>query len=122
MCLTLGSGMVTVTSMLRISAAQHVLDALGNAERRQLLVFLRHGALSVGTLASKLPISRPAVSRHLRVLERAGLVRHTASGTHNLYTLDPSGFSSATDWLTSFWNEAEARFRLVAENLPERRP
>lgn len=93
------------------------LDALGNAVRRELVHRLADGPLSVGELASGLPISRPAVSRHLAVLKRAGLVTDRTAGTARLYALDQSGFAATRQWLENFWSEAEVRFRLVAENL-----
>ena len=92
------------------------LDALGNAERRRLVRALADGAKSVGELAAAFPISRPAVSRHLAQLERAGLVTHHADGTRNIYVLDAAGLEATAAWLTSFWDEAEARLKLLAEN------
>ena len=92
------------------------LEALGNAERRGLIRALSDGPRSVGELAENLPISRPAVSRHLRLLEAAGLVAHSAQGTRNVYRLDSGGLQATAEWLTGFWDEAEARLRLVAEN------
>lgn len=92
------------------------LDALGNPERRRLLRALAGGPQSVGELAAEFPISRPAVSRHLAQLERAGLVTHTAEGTRNVYALNPAGLTETAAWLTGFWDEAEARLRLLAEN------
>lgn len=92
------------------------LDALGNAERRKLVLALSAGPRSVGDLAAELPISRPAVSRHLALLERANLVAHRAEGTRNVYFLDKAGLEATASWLTRFWDEAEARLRLVAEN------
>ena len=92
------------------------LEALGNAERRKLVRALADGPKSVGALAECFPISRPAVSRHLAQLERAGLVAHRAEGTRNLYVLDRAGLEATTAWLNRFWDEAEARLRLVAEN------
>jgi DNA-binding transcriptional ArsR family regulator len=104
--------------MLRKAALpDEALEALGNAERRRLLQLLAGGPMSVGDLAAGGTISRPAVSRHLKVLEGAKLVRHEAAGTRNLYTLDQHGFAATAAWLNGFWDEAEARFRLVAENL-----
>lgn len=111
--------------MLRNAAAavDDTLEALGNAERRGLLRLLaRRGQMSVGELAAAVTISRPAVSRHLKVLEGASLVRHGAAGTRNVYSLDPAGFEAATAWLNDFWDDAEARLRLVAENLAEEFP
>ncbi len=92
------------------------LEALGNAERRKLVLALAEGPQSVGELASAFPISRPAVSRHLAQLERAGLVAHRPEGTRNVYFLDRAGLEATAAWLNRFWDEAEARLRLVAEN------
>ncbi len=92
------------------------LEALGNAERRKLVRALAEGPQSVGELDAAFPISRPAVSRHLAQLERARLVIHTAEGTRNVYALSPAGLTETAAWLTSFWDEAEARLRLLAEN------
>jgi DNA-binding transcriptional ArsR family regulator len=97
------------------------LDALGNAERREILRKLAAGPLSVGDLAEQFPISRPAVSRHLRVLEEAGLVHHASEGTRNIYGLDRAGLDETARGLSQFWDEAEARLRLVAENTEPRR-
>ena len=106
--------------MLRKTSAAELpeaaLEALGNAERRKLVQALAAGAKSVGELAVAFPISRPAVSRHLAQLERAGLVRHRAEGTRNIYMLDSAGLEATALWLTSFWDEAEARLKLLAEN------
>ena len=98
------------------------LEALGNAERRKLVLALAERPQSVGALAAVFPISRPAVSRHLAQLERAGLVSHRAEGTRNVYFLDRAGLEATTAWLNRFWDEAEARLRLVAESTePKRR-
>jgi DNA-binding transcriptional ArsR family regulator len=104
--------------MLRtqIDLPDAALEALGNAERRKLMRALADGPQSVGALAERFPISRPAVSRHLAQLERAGLVAHRAEGTRNLYFLDRAGLEATTAWLNRFWDEAEVRLRLVAEN------
>ena len=92
------------------------LDALGNPERRRLVQALSDGPRSVGELAAAFPISRPAVSRHLAQLERAGLVTHRAEGTRNVYFLDKAGLEATAAWLNRFWDDAEARLKLVAEN------
>ena len=97
------------------------LDALGNPERRKIVLALANGPRSVGDLAAEFPISRPAVSRHLAQLERARLVSHRAEGTRNIYFLDKTGLDATTKWLNRFWDEAEARLRLVAENTAPRR-
>jgi predicted transcriptional regulator len=96
------------------------LDALGNSERRRLVQALAEHPRSVGELAAEFPISRPAVSRHLKLLETAGLVTHRAEGTRNIYALDRAGLVDMTAWLTGFWDEAEARLRLLAENTTPR--
>jgi DNA-binding transcriptional ArsR family regulator len=99
-------------------------EALGDANRRAIVELLRSGDHSVQQLADELPISRPAVSRHLRVLKRAGLVTDRAEGTRRLYRLHDEGIAAVGDYLARVWGEAAARFRLVAENTPDpiRRP
>ena len=97
------------------------LDALGSATRRQIMQILADGPRPVGRIAEALPISRPAVSKHLRLLERARLVAHERRGTESVFRLERAGFDAARDWLGSFWDEALARFVLAAENTePER--
>jgi DNA-binding transcriptional ArsR family regulator len=102
--------------------AADALEALGDANRRAIVELLRAGDRSVGELAGELPISRPAVSRHLRLLKQAGLVSDRAEGTRRLYRLDDTGAAVVRDYLEGLWGEAAARFRLLAENTPERRP
>ena len=82
-----------------MKANGHPLDALGDATRRQVFELLREGPRSVGQLADELPVSRPAVSQHLRVLEHAGLVVHTKAGTRHLYEVDASGVRTLRDWV-----------------------
>ncbi|MDQ5822950.1 MAG: metalloregulator ArsR/SmtB family transcription factor [Chloroflexota bacterium] len=95
--------------------ADLVLEALGNQTRRDILALLREESLPVGDIAARLPISRPAVSKHLRVLENAGLVEYTTSGTRNIFRLRASGFQAARAYVESFWDEALANFLRVAE-------
>jgi DNA-binding transcriptional ArsR family regulator len=95
-------------------------DALGDPNRRAIVELLRTGDRSVGELAEELPISRPAVSRHLRLLKEAGLVADRAEGTRRLYRLDDEGIVAVRKYLEQVWGEAAARFRLVAENTSER--
>lgn len=102
-----------------LGPAEPVLDALGNGVRRDILALLREGPRAVGSIAAELPVSRPAVSRHLRQLEGAGLVRHRSAGNKNLFELDRAGFEQARAWLDSFWDVALRRFAMVAESLPE---
>jgi DNA-binding transcriptional ArsR family regulator len=98
-----------------VQTYQHPLDALGDPTRRQIFELLRSGPRSVGELAAGLPVSRPAVSQHLRVLEDVGLVSHRRSGTRHLYELDSAGVGVLRDWVDGFWSEALARFKAVAE-------
>ena len=95
-------------------------EALGDPNRRAIVELLRAGDRSVSELAEKLPISRPAVSRHLRLLKQAGLVADRAEGTRRLYRLDDEGIAAVREYLEQVWGEAAARFRLVAENTSER--
>ncbi len=96
-------------------------DALGDANRRAIAGLLSGGDLSVQQLADRLPISRPAVSRHLRLLKEAGLVDDRAEGTRRLYRLHDEGVEAVRDYLEQVWGEAGSRFRLVAENTSDRR-
>jgi DNA-binding transcriptional ArsR family regulator len=91
-------------------------DALGDPNRRALVELLRSGDRSVRELADELPISRPAVSRHLRVLKEAGLVTDRAEGTRRLYRLHDAGIVAVRAYLMEVWGDAAARFRLAAEN------
>jgi DNA-binding transcriptional ArsR family regulator len=104
------------------SAADAALDALGDPMRRRMLELLRSGPRPVGELAADLPIGRPAVSKHLRVLEGAGLVRHRSEGTRNLYALAPEGLTGIQQWLVGVWDTTLAAFaRYVEEqSRPER--
>jgi DNA-binding transcriptional ArsR family regulator len=102
-----------------VKANGHPLDALGDGTRRQVFELLRSGPRSVGELAAELPVSRPAVSQHLRALEDVGLVSHRRDGTRNLYELDSAGVGVLRDWVDGFWNEALARFKAVAETKKE---
>ena len=91
-------------------------DALGDPNRRALVELLRSGDRSVRELADQLPISRPAVSRHLRVLKDAGLVTDRAEGTRRLYRLHDEGIDAVRAYLMEVWGDAAVRFRLAAEN------
>ena len=90
--------------------AELAFDALGDPMRRQMLRVLRDGARPVGQLADELPIGRPAVSKHLRVLEGAGLVEHRSVGTRTLYALAPGGLAVVQQWLVNTWDTALASF------------
>jgi DNA-binding transcriptional ArsR family regulator len=96
---------------------QHgVFEALADPHRRAILESLRGGERSVQELADVLPISRPAVSRHLRLLSDAGLVTAQARGTRRLYRLHEQGADAARAYLESLWGDAALRFRMTAEN------
>jgi DNA-binding transcriptional ArsR family regulator len=95
--------------------------ALGDPHRREILSLLADGDKPVHELAAALPISRPAVSRHLRVLKEAGLVDQRAEGTERIYQLHAEGLLAVQSYLATVWGEAAARFRLVAENTTPRR-
>ncbi len=92
----------------------HVLDALGNPVRRAILQTLRDGPRAVGEIAANLPVSRPAISRHLRVLEAAGLVQSREDGARNLYSIRMHGFASVRDFVDDFWDTALARLEELA--------
>ncbi len=99
-------------------SAATVWDALGDPTRRSIFERLRRGPQSVGALAAGLPVSRPAVSQHLRVLEQAGLVSHRANGTRHVYRVEPTGLAELRDYFDSFWGDALERF--AAEARKER--
>ena len=109
--------------MTRSGAAADPADAfeaLGDPQRRAILRLLGDGERSVGELAGALPISRPAVSRHLRILREAGLVVERPRGTRRIYALRADGVEAVRAYLDELWGEAAARFRLVAENTDPR--
>jgi DNA-binding transcriptional ArsR family regulator len=84
--------------------ADTVFDALGEPVRRRILELLHDGPTPVGRLAERLPVGRPAVSKHLRVLSDAGLITRRSVGTRNLYLLAPGGLAIAQQWLTRTWD------------------
>jgi DNA-binding transcriptional ArsR family regulator len=91
-------------------------EALGDANRREILRLLGAEDLAVGEIAEAMPISRPAVSRHLRLLKDAGLVAERAEGTRRIYHLQAEGLEAVQAYVQGGWGEAANRFRLVAEN------
>jgi DNA-binding transcriptional ArsR family regulator len=93
----------------------HPMDALGDPTRRLIFERLRSGPVAVGELAAELPVSRPAVSQHLRVLKEAGLVTDRQVGTRRLYEVDPDALGELRDWFDDLWNEALAAFKARAE-------
>ncbi len=91
------------------------MDALGDPTRRAIFERLAAGPRAVGELANELPVSRPAVSQHLKVLKAAGLVVDTAAGTRRLYRLDPDGVDAVRAYFDAFWNQALAAFKAAVE-------
>jgi DNA-binding transcriptional ArsR family regulator len=100
---------------------QDPFKALGDPHRRAIVDFLGSGPHSVQQIADELPISRPAVSRHLRLLKDAGLVIDESRGTQRLYQLHGAGVDAVQKYLDEVWGEAAARFRIFAENTKPRR-
>ena len=94
---------------------QDGLAALGDPTRRAIFELLAEGPTPVGDLARRLPVSRPAVSQHLRVLKEAGLVRDRPAGTRRLYQLDPDGVGALRAYLDRFWDKALADFKTAVE-------
>ncbi|MGH2809171.1 MAG: ArsR/SmtB family transcription factor [Actinomycetota bacterium] len=94
---------------------ERALDALGDPTRRSVLELLREGPQPVGALAARLPVSRPAVSQHLRVLKDAGLVADRRDGTRRLYAIDPDGLGVLRSYLEHFWSTTLAGFKAAAE-------
>jgi DNA-binding transcriptional ArsR family regulator len=97
-------------------------DALGDANRRAIVELLGAGERSVQEIADVLPISRPAVSRHLRLLKQAGLVVEKPVGTRRIYQLHDQGVEAVKAYVERVWGESAARFRIVASNTSGRRP
>jgi DNA-binding transcriptional ArsR family regulator len=102
--------------------ADLALDALGDPTRRRVMELLRTGPRAVGDLAAELPVSRPAVSQHLRVLKGAGLVSSRPDGARHLYAIDDEGLAAVRTYLETFWDDALAAFRDAAERSPVARP
>ena len=95
-------------------------DALGDPNRRAIVELLSVEGRSVQALADALPISRPAVSRHLRLLKDAGLVVEEPVGTRRIYRLQDQGVEAVQTYLTQVWGDAVGRFRFTAENTSKR--
>jgi len=96
-------------------AYETALAALADSTRRRVFEELRAGPRSVGTLAKRLPVSRPAVSQHLKVLKEAGLVADKSEGTRRVYHIDPKGLAAIRRWLDQFWDDALSAFQAEAE-------
>jgi DNA-binding transcriptional ArsR family regulator len=94
-----------------------VFVALADPHRRSILAMLGDGERTVQQIADALPISRPAVSRHLRLLGQAGLVEAEPRGRQRLYRLQDDGVEALRAYVETVWGEAAARFKIVADNL-----
>lgn len=92
------------------ASTEAVFDALGDPVRRRIIELLAEGPQPVGKLAELLPVGRPAVSKHLKYLSGAHLVRHHQQGTRNLYALAPEGYVPAQQWLVAAWDRALGAF------------
>jgi DNA-binding transcriptional ArsR family regulator len=97
-----------------VSTADMVLDALGDRTRRAILEKLTTGPVAVGVLADQLPVSRPAVSQHLRVLKEAQLVVESVAGTRRLYRINQAGLMAVRDYLDRFWETTLDNFAILA--------
>jgi DNA-binding transcriptional ArsR family regulator len=102
--------------MVPARAAGDPFEALGDANRREILRLLSSGDKPVQEIAAAMPISRPAVSRHLRLLKDAGMVTEQAQGTRRIYHLQEEGVQAVQAYIEGIWGEAVGRFRLLAEN------
>jgi DNA-binding transcriptional ArsR family regulator len=103
--------------VVQAGASGDPFEALGDANRREILRLLSGGDKPVQEIAAAMPISRPAVSRHLRLLKDAGLVAEKAQGTRRIYHLQEQGMHAIQAYLEGIWVDAAARFRLFAENV-----
>ena len=97
-------------------AYANALAVLADPTRRQVFERLRAGPRPVNQLAAGLPVSRPAVSQHLKVLKEAGLVQERSEGVRRIYSVRREGLTELRDWLDSFWDEALVAFKAHAES------
>lgn len=109
-----GRGLLTEIAV-RNMPVMHPLDALGNPVRRRILSELRTHALPVHGLADRFKVSRPAISRHLRILQDAGLVEMRERGTQNLYAIRLQGLQPVRAYLDEFWDAALVRLESLAQ-------
>ena len=98
---------------------EQALASLGDPTRRKVFERLRSGPLSVGEIARNMPVSRPAVSQHLRALKEAGLVTEVAAGTRRIYRIDPRGIAAMREWLEALWSAALDAFKDFADSQAE---
>ena len=100
-------------------AYQHALAVLADPTRRQIFERLRQGPAAVNALAASLPVSRPAVSQHLKALKQAGLVQERAAGTRRIYAIRPEGLQELRAWLDELWEEALEQFKAEVERTDQ---
>lgn len=100
---------------------ESALAALADPTRRRVFERLKSGPQSVGTIARRMPVSRPAVSQHLKVLKEAGLVADRPEGTRRVYYIDPNGLGPLRRWLDQFWDEALTAFQAEVEGAATKR-
>src|SRR3974390_3725041 len=96
-------------------AYENALSALADPTRRRVFERLKNGPRAVGEIARGVPVSRPAVSQHLKVLKEAGLVADRPEGTRRVYYIDPDGLGALRAWLDQFWDQALAAFQAEVE-------
>ena len=104
--------------MIQNATTDAVFDALGDRTRRAILEQLRGGPLPVVEITRRLPVGRPAVSQHLRVLKSAGLVTAQQDGTRRRYRLDPAGTAAVRAWLDSLWDAALDAYKVAVGDEP----
>ena len=101
---------------------QNVLTVLADPTRRQVFERLRSGPLAVNAIAAGLPVSRPAVSQHLKALKAAGLVGERSEGVRRIYSVRQDGLADLKQWLDSFWEDALEAFKQEAERPRSKKP
>jgi DNA-binding transcriptional ArsR family regulator len=111
---------VTADQHKLVTTAMEPIATLADATRRQIFESLTREASSVGELAKQLPVTRSAVSQHLRILKDAGLVAHRTAGTRNVYYIDPEGVAKLRNYLDKLWETALSEFRTAAEHPAKR--
>ena len=102
-----------------LAYADEGLEALGDATRRAIFEILADGPRAVGEIAVRLPVTRPAVSQHLKVLKEAGLVMDNPNGTRRVYQLNPEGVAALRAYLDRFWERSLAAFKHAVEQTTE---
>jgi DNA-binding transcriptional ArsR family regulator len=100
----------------------NALTALADPTRRRVFELVAERPSSVGQLANQLPVSRPAVSQHLKVLRLAGLVQEEHAGTRHVYSVDPAGLETVRAYFESFWSRSLHRFKTAIEQAPQTHP